>query len=32
MRDREFRDALTRAVGAVKGEETNAVQWDRWTP
>lgn len=32
MRDREFRDALTRAAGAVRAEPTNAVQWDRWTP
>jgi hypothetical protein len=32
MRDREFRDALTRANGAVKGEETNAIQWDRFNP
>lgn len=30
--DREFRDALTRASGAVKGEQTEAMQWDRWTP
>ena len=30
--DREFRDALTRAVGAAKGENTEAMQWDRWTP
>jgi hypothetical protein len=32
MRDREFRDALTRASGAVKGKETQAKQWDRYTP
>lgn len=32
MRDKEFRDALTRAVGAVEGEKTNAIQWNRWTP
>lgn len=32
MRDREFRDALTRAVGAEKGEETEAIQWDRFNP
>ena len=32
MRDREFRDALTRSVGAVKGEDTNAIHWDRFNP
>jgi hypothetical protein len=32
MRDREFRDALDRATGAIDGKETNAIQWDRWTP
>jgi hypothetical protein len=32
MRDQEFRDALTRAKGAVEGEETQAIQWGRWTP
>ena len=32
MRDQEFRDALTRATGAIKGEETQAKQWDRYTP
>lgn len=32
MRDTEFRDALTRAKGAVDGEETNAIQWDRFNP
>jgi hypothetical protein len=32
MRDQEFRDALTRAKGAVDGEETNAIQWDRFNP
>ena len=32
MRDREFRDALTRAGDAIRGDSTNAVQWDRWTP
>lgn len=32
MRDREFRDAITRAAGAVKGMETEAKQWDRYTP
>lgn len=29
---REFRDALTRATGALRGAATNAKQWDRWTP
>jgi len=32
VRDKEFRDELTRAKGAVEGEQTNAIQWDRWTP
>lgn len=33
MRDREFRDALTRASAheVVKGQDTQAVQWDRWS-
>ena len=30
--DRDFRDALTRAVGAVQGQETQALQWNRWSP
>ena len=32
MRDQEFRDAITRASGAMKGTETQAKQWDRFTP
>lgn len=32
MRDREFRDAITRAAGAEKGEETDLIQWDRFNP
>lgn len=32
MRDQEFRDALTRAYGAIKGADTEAKQWDRFTP
>ena len=31
-KSRQFRDALTRASGAIKGSETQAMQWDRWTP
>ena len=30
MNGREFRDALTRASGAVVGVKTNATQWNRW--
>jgi len=30
--DREFRDALTRVNGAVKGKDTEALQWNRWSP
>ena len=30
MNGREFRDALTRANGAVVGVKTNATQWNRW--
>ena len=29
---REFRDALTRAVGAIQGQETHAVQWSNSVP
>lgn len=32
VRDREFRDALTRAVGAEKGEDTDLIQWNRFNP
>lgn len=32
MRDQEFRDAVTRAQGAIDGQETNAIQWDRFNP
>jgi hypothetical protein len=32
MRDRDFRDAITRASGAVEGEKTQAIQWDRFNP
>ena len=31
-RNREFRDALTRANGALPGIPTQAIQWNRWTP
>ena len=30
--DRDFRDALTRAVGAVQGQETHAIQWSNSVP
>ena len=30
MESRQFRDALTRANGAVVGVKTNATQWNRW--
>lgn len=32
MREREFRDALTRAGDAVRGIETDVIEWGRWTP
>jgi hypothetical protein len=28
----QFRDALTRAVGAIRGLPTETTQWNRWTP
>jgi len=28
---REFWDALTRAKGAIDGQETEALQWNRWS-
>jgi hypothetical protein len=31
MSDREFRDALTRANGAVTGVKTQLSQWNRWS-
>lgn len=30
MGERQFRDALTRAQGAVTGVKTNTMQWNRW--
>jgi len=27
---REFRDALTKVTGGVRGVPTNATQWGRW--
>jgi hypothetical protein len=30
--DRDFRNALTRAVGAIQGKETHAVQWSDSVP
>ena len=31
MGDREFREAVTRAKGAVTGVKTNTLQWNRWS-
>lgn len=31
MSDKEFRDALTRANGAVTGVKTQTAQWNRWS-
>jgi hypothetical protein len=31
MSDRDFRDAVTRAKGAVTGVKTQTAQWDRWS-
>lgn len=31
MGDKEFRDALTRASGAVTGVKTQTAQWNRWS-
>lgn len=28
----QFRDALTRAVGAIRGVPTETTQWNRWSP
>jgi len=27
---RDFRDAITKVTGGVRGIPTNAVQWNRW--
>jgi hypothetical protein len=27
---RQFRDAVTKVTGGVRGVPTNAMQWDRW--
>ena len=32
MEPQQFRDALTRAVGAVRGIPTQTTQWNNWTP
>lgn len=32
MTPRQFRDSLTRAIGAIPGVKTNTSQWNRWTP
>jgi len=29
---RQFRDKLTRVMSPIKGKDTNAKQWGRWTP
>ena len=32
-RGRQFRDRITRVIGpSIKGSNTNAKQWGRWTP
>jgi hypothetical protein len=31
LRSRKDRDALTRAVGAIKVTDTQARQWNRWS-
>jgi len=28
----QFRDAITRAAGAIRGVPTQSTQWGRWTP
>ena len=30
MDPRQFRDALTKVTGGVRGIPTNTIQWDRW--
>ena len=32
MSDRDFRDALTRANGAIPGIKTETTNWGRWSP
>jgi hypothetical protein len=32
MDPRQFRDAVTKASGSVRGIPTNAEQWNRWSP
>jgi hypothetical protein len=30
MDPRQFRDAITKATGGIRGVPTNATQWNRW--
>jgi hypothetical protein len=32
MSPRDFRDALTKAKGSVRGIPTEVTQWSNWTP
>lgn len=32
MSDRDFRDAITRANGAIPGIKTETTNWGRWSP
>lgn len=30
--NRDFRDALTKVTGGIRGIPTNTTQWGRWSP
>lgn len=32
MRPREFRDAITKVTGGVRGVPSQSTQWNRWSP
>jgi len=32
IKSRQFRDKLTRVTAPIKGKETHAMQWNRWSP
>ena len=32
MNAREFRDAITKVTGGIRGVPTQAEQWNRWSP
>lgn len=32
MDPRQFRDAVTKASGSVRGIPTDSTQWNRWSP